>query len=113
MLTKLRNFWKPNEVNRLISEWTKLRALPMGRQEFEEWSDRIIEAAMVDADPAGQKFALADMITHLNPTEDHKEDAYFIKRLRKVAQNQVAVAIRQEIKDAWKAQETPAQETPN
>jgi hypothetical protein len=40
------------------------------------------------------------MIMHLGPAEDHKEDAHFIKYLRKVAVNQVAHAKMMEIKAA-------------
>jgi hypothetical protein len=88
----------------LIKQMTEMRPLPQGRQEFEEWSDRIISGAMVKADVKSQKYALADMILHLGATEDHKEDAYFIKHLRKVAVNQVADAIRREIYEAKKAE---------
>jgi hypothetical protein len=77
--------------------------LPMGRKEFHEWANRIIDGAMITADPDSQKFALADMLLHLNPTESHKADAYFIHCLRKVAVNQVADAIRKELRDAAKA----------
>lgn len=76
------------------------RALPLGRAEFDVWSDRIIAGAMISASREDQKFALADMIMHLGPAEDHKPDAHFIHYLRKVAVNQVAHAIRMEIKDA-------------
>jgi hypothetical protein len=77
--------------------------LPMGRQEFEEWSDRIIAGALITADKDSIRFALANMILTLGPTESHKPDAYFIHSLRKVAVNQVADAIRCEIRDAAKA----------
>lgn len=82
---------------------TEMRALPMGRAEFEAWSDRIISGALVAADARSLKFALANMILHLGPTEDHKEDIYFIKHLRKVSVNQVADAIANEIREEKKA----------
>lgn len=100
---KLNPFSKSVSKQQLLKEWTEKRPLPLGRAEFEAWSDNIIQAAMLSADPQSQKYALADMITHLGSTEDHKEDAYFIKTLRKVAVNQVAVDIRKEIYDAKKA----------
>lgn len=75
----------------------------MGRQEFEQWSDRIIGGAMVTADAPSQKFVLANMILALGPTESHKPDAHFIHSLRKFAANQVADVIRCEIRDARKA----------
>jgi hypothetical protein len=78
----------------LLKEWTTPRSLPLGMTEFHEWAERIIAAAMVKADVESQKYALSDMILHLNPTEDHKEDAFFIKRLRKVAQNEIAAGFR-------------------
>ena len=96
---KLNPFSKTISKEDFIKDWTEKKPLPMGRKDFEIWSDRIIKAAMVDASPRSQKFALADMITHLGATEDHKEDAYFIKVLRKTAVNQVAVDVRKEIYD--------------
>ena len=94
---KLNPFKKSITKEQLIADMTEKRALPQGRKEFEEWSDRIIKSAMVMADAKSQKYALADMILHLGATEDFKEDAYFIKHLRKVAVNQVADAVRTEI----------------
>lgn len=84
-------------------ELLEKRDLPMGRKEFELWSDRIIAIANVPADSQSQKFALADFITHLDATECFKEDAYFIKMLRKVAVNQVAVAMREDYRNEVKA----------
>jgi len=89
------------EIQRQLHE---RRPLPTGRQEFEEWSDRIIAGAMLTATPRSQKFALADMLLHLGPTESYKEDAFFIHALRKSAVNQVADAMRKEIRDAAKAE---------
>lgn len=88
---------------RLIDDLQKKKPLPLGMAEFEVWSDRIIALAMVDADAQSQKFVLADLITHLNATEDFKEDGYFVKVLRKMAINQIADAKRREIRDATKA----------
>ena len=88
---------------RLIKEMQEPRPLPLGVTEFHEWSDRIIKAAMLTATPESQKFALSDMILHLNPTEDHKDDAFFIKTLRKTAINQVADQMRQDLRNAAKA----------
>lgn len=82
----------------ISAQMREMRPLPMGRVEFEEWSNRIISGALVPGlEPLDAKFALADMITHLGPTESHKQDAYFIHYLRKVACNQVAVEIKKEI----------------
>lgn len=90
-------------VSLIKDQLLESRPLPMGRSEFEEWSDRIISGSLITADPESQKFALANMLMHLGPTESHKPDAYFIHSLRKFAVNQVADAIRIEIRDCAKA----------
>jgi len=87
----------------IAAQLVERRPLPIGRQEFEDWSDRIISGALVTADIDSQKFALADMLLHLGPTESHKEDAHFIHCLKKSAINQVAVAVRQELHEKAKA----------
>ncbi len=81
----------------------EVRALPLGKAEFDSWSDRIIAGAAIDGsgeDPeafkTSQRFVLANMIMQLGPTESHKPDAHFIHSLRKVAINQIAEAVRQE-----------------
>jgi hypothetical protein len=85
------------------------RPLPLGRQEFLDWSDRIIAGAMIPHDEEDAdlelfnnslRFALAIKLTHLGPTESHKPDAYFIHSLRKDAINQVALSMMNEIKTA-------------
>lgn len=60
---------------------------------------------MVTADRSSLIYALANMIMQLDPLEDHKPLAYFIKALRKTCVNQTAEVIRQEIFAARKAQE--------
>jgi hypothetical protein len=93
----------------IVDQMNEPRPLPMGRLEFEEWSNRIISGAIIpgevwankfEADSTNeekhkafinsQKHALSQMIMHLGPTESHKPDAYFIHSLRKAACNQVA-----------------------
>jgi len=74
--------------------------LPIGRKEFEYWSDRIIEAAVIEAEKDSLKFSLAAMLMHLGPTEAFKEDAFFVLQLRKAAVNQTAHSIMQELKEA-------------
>lgn len=91
-------------VKRQIEKLNERRPLPMGRSEFESWSDRIIGTANIPgATPATQKFTLANLILHLGPTESHKEDNFFVHSLRKFAANQVADTIRVEIRDREKA----------
>jgi len=77
----------------------ELRPLPLGRTEFLEWCDRIIAGACIGATRESLQFTLADILLHLGPQEDHKEDIYFIKTMRKYAINQVAISMRQELKD--------------
>lgn len=89
----------------IVAQMTEPRPLPMGREEFEQWSERIISGALVPADNKSLKYALANLLMHLGPTESHKPDAFFIHSLRKFAVNQVADAIRREIYDERKAQE--------
>jgi hypothetical protein len=83
----------------------------MGRTEFEAWADRIVSGAMVSADVESQKYACANMILHLGPTEDHKPDAFFIHSLRKVAANQVAHQMAQEYLAAAKARTAQVEAT--
>jgi hypothetical protein len=79
------------------------RQLPQGGTAFEEWSDRIIAGALIEAEPISLKYALANMIMHLGPTESHKEDAFFIHQLKKSAANQVANSKIEEYKEIYKA----------
>ena len=76
------------------------RPLPMGRKEFEDWSDRIISGALIPGATAQSlKFALAEMVMHAKPTESHIADGYFIQCLRKAASNQICWAVITEFKD--------------
>lgn len=74
------------------------RPLPIGRTQFMEWSDRIIQGAMVDATSESLRFSLANMLMHLGPTEAFREDAFFILQLRKAAVNQTAHSMCVELK---------------
>lgn len=87
----------------ILDQMNEKRPLPIGGTEFEEWADRIISGTLLPADPESQKFALASMLMHLSPTQDHESDGYFIKSLRKGAVNQVAHAKMTEIREAAKA----------
>lgn len=86
--------WKTKEVplDAIKGQLLEKRPLPQGATEFEEWSDRIISGSLITADTMSLKYALANMIMHLGPTESHKEDAFFIHQLKKSAANQVAHA---------------------
>lgn len=78
-------------VAELIDQMSEKRPLPIGMDEFEVWSDRIISGTLLPGVvPGDMKFALASMLMHLSPTSDHECDGYFIKALRKTAINQIA-----------------------
>jgi hypothetical protein len=95
--------WTSSSV--ITEQMKELRPLPMGVAEFHEWSERIISGACIPgASPESQKFALAEMIMHLKPVQDHCDDAHFIHTLRKGAVNQVAYAMMEEIRNARKAE---------
>lgn len=87
-------------TNVILDQMSERRPLPMGIEEFEDWSNRIISGTLLPADNDSMKFALATMLLHLGPQEDHREDAYFIHTLRKSAINQIAHAKMKELKDA-------------
>ncbi len=91
----------PTDV--ILDQLSESRPLPLGRQEWDEWSERIISGALVTAEKSSQQFCLANMLLHLGPTESHKSDAYFIHSLRKFAINQVADTIRKELHESEKA----------
>jgi len=97
------DLFKRKKIDKLLSQMNELHSLPLGVAEFHEWSDRIIASAMLPADAQSQKFALAEMIMHIKPTEDHCNDGFFIKSLRKGAANQVAHAMMMSIRDEAKA----------
>ncbi len=86
-------------ISLILDQMHEPRSLPMGKQEFEDWSDRIISGALIPADIDSQKFALAHLITAMGPTEDHKEDIFFIKSLRRSAIQQCAQSIQQHLKE--------------
>jgi len=104
-------------VGDIIGQMLEPRPLPLGRSEFEEWSDRLIAGACIPCEPgqeeeliAAQKYAVANMVMHLGPTESHKPDAHFIHSLRKVASNQICHSVIQEFlaEKAAKAEEQKA-----
>lgn len=98
-------------VGDITKEMLERRALPIGKTQFEEWSDRVISGAMIEASIRSQKWTLAEQILHLPPTEAFKEDAYFILRLRKAAVNETAHAMMVEIKTQQEAEKKLAEET--
>ena len=93
------SWFKKKSIKSLLTE---KRPLPIGMAEFDEWSDRIISGTCLPATSQSQKFALAEMIMHLPPTDDCMDDLFFIKKLRKGAVNQIAYAKMESIRDAEK-----------
>jgi hypothetical protein len=101
--------WTPQNV--IIGQMYELRPLPMGRDDFFIWTDRILSGAMLPCDPNQDKeifedslrYVLANMLLHLGPTESHKPDIFFIHSLRKAAVNQVADALRRELFEKGKS----------
>lgn len=96
-------------VDTIIAQMNEPRPLPLGRKEFEEWSERIISGACIpggeddkEAFIEGQKSALCQMIMSAKPAESHIADAHFIHSLRKAAANQVAAAVFKEFYDKAK-----------
>jgi hypothetical protein len=88
----------------ILAQLNEPRPLPMGTAEFDEWSERIISGACIPgATEKSLKFALAEMIMHIKPTQSFCEDGYFIHALRKGAANQVAYAKMEEIRAERKA----------
>jgi hypothetical protein len=87
------------------------QALPIGREQFKEWSGRIIKGAMVEATTESLQFSLAAMLMHLGPTEAFREDGFFILQLRKAAVNQTAHSMMEELKEAQEAKRKLAEAT--
>jgi hypothetical protein len=87
------------------------RPLPIGMTQFNEWSDRIISGAMVQASKRSLRWTLAEQVMHLSPTEAFKEDAHFILKLRKAAVNETCAAVMREIKEEHEAEKKLAEAT--
>lgn len=93
------------KTDQIIKNLQEKQPLPLGVTEFNSWSHRIIEGAMLygRAELDSMRFALASMIIELGPTEAFKEDGYFIQRLRKIISNQIAESQMRTIRDNAKA----------
>ena len=108
--TLLRKNPKSLPPKAIVDQMTESRPLPIGRTEFQDWSDRIISGALVEHDPSmdeqvfrkNQKIVLANMIVCLGPTESHKPDAHFIHGLRMAAVKQTAHMMGTEIREELK-----------
>ncbi len=98
-------------VGDMKADMLEKKPLPIGRTQFEEWSDRIIAGAQVEASSRSLKQALAHMLMHLSPTEAFREDAYFMLQLRNGAVKQTAHMMVQEIQEQLKAEQKQAEAT--
>ena len=107
----MRGWFKRAAVDKLKTQLSEPRELPVGLPAFHEWSDRIIAGAGLPATPESQKYCLANMLLNLKPTIAFESDVYFIHCLRKFAINQVADEYRKATYAARKAipDEVPAQ----
>lgn len=95
------NFFRKKAIKMVLEDLKEPKPLPMGRQEFNEWSMRIISIAQIPgATIESQQFALAEMLLHVKPTQSFESDGHFVHSLRKGAVNQVAHMMVQELKKA-------------
>lgn len=82
--------------------------LPVGKTEFEVWSQSIIDTYKPACDDVSVKFSLSAMIQHLNPNQWKKSKRYFAQCLHKGCAGQVASQIMWDIKQEQKRQEAEA-----
>lgn len=92
MLIKMRRVFK-----RVLSYFPE--PLPVGMAQFNAWANDIIELSGKYANETSLRFALATMIMHADAKFGSLSKNYFVIRLRKVAANQVAGQVFQDIKD--------------
>jgi len=72
--------------------------LPIGRKEFEVWSERIIKGANIPGlTKDSALFSLTSMLLHLPSTQSFHTDAFFVHGLRKAAINETAVDVMKEL----------------
>lgn len=74
--------------------------LPVGLIQFENWTKEIIELSGQFADETSMKFVLASELMHSDAKKGSVPKHYFVSRCRKLAANQTAGYILQEIKAA-------------
>lgn len=109
--------------DKILREMNVPRPLPVGMEEFEVWSNRIIDSCgLPQVEGRSLKFALAGMILQISNGESFKPNAYFINALRKGAANQIAQAVmykakqeqreREEAEKAKQLAEAPPVEAP-
>jgi hypothetical protein len=74
--------------------------LPVGKAAMNQFFDEIIALSGAFADRDSMAFALSSMIMHAGESKGCLSKQYFVRRLRKVAANQVAGQIFMDIKDS-------------
>lgn len=72
--------------------------LPVGLTEFNAWASSIIDLSGRFADDTSMKFVLASELMHSDAKKGSVPKNYFVSRCRKLAANQTAGYILQEIK---------------
>jgi len=74
--------------------------LPVGLKEFDAWASSIIDLSGRFADETSIRFVLASELMHSDAKKGSVPKHYFVSRCRKLAANQTAGYILQEIKAA-------------
>lgn len=77
--------------------------LPVGLPQFNKWTTEIIELSGQFADETSMRFVLASELMHSDAKRGSVPKNYFVSRCRKLAANQTAGYILQEIKAAQEA----------
>jgi len=72
--------------------------LPVGKTEFDEWTDSIIELSGKYADKDSMQFVIATQVMNLGPQRSSVPKNFFVRTLRKAAANQVAGQVFYDIK---------------
>ena len=72
--------------------------LPVGMSQFNQWARDVLDLSGRFADEDSMLFALASMVIHADAKHGYLPKRYFVLRLRKVAANQIASQVFQDIK---------------
>lgn len=90
--------------------------LPVGLQEFNDFTDSIIRISGEYADRDSMVFAIASMVIHLDSKKGYVRKNQIVQMLRKSAANQVASQVFQDIKtkqDKKRAEATAQEQVAN
>lgn len=86
--------------------------LPVGLPQFDKWVNDIVELSGQFADETSMRFVLASELMHSDGKKGSVPKHYFVSRCRKLAANQTAGFVLQEIKAAQEAAKLkPAEDT--